>query len=116
MLFCRLSTFVKEVGADYTGLGRWVWIVVGEGEHRTRFVTAYQPNSHSHPRGSRKRTGMTVWEQHQRYFMKKGEIRSPRTLWFLPLTQLLTKWWANKENVVLMTDVNENIYTGRLAK
>ena len=40
MLFGCLSTFVKEVGSGYTGLGRWVWIVVGEDEHHTRLVTA----------------------------------------------------------------------------
>jgi hypothetical protein len=41
--FTRLSEYVTTTGVDPTGLGRWSWVQVGSGQHRTRIMTAYQP-------------------------------------------------------------------------
>ena len=38
--FTRLASYVTDTGVDHTGLGRWSWIQVGTGEHRTRIVSA----------------------------------------------------------------------------
>ncbi len=40
--FTCLASYVKDTGVDHTGLGRWSWIQVGTGEHRTQIVSAYQ--------------------------------------------------------------------------
>ena len=45
--FSRLSSFVISQGGDSTGLGRWSWILVGSGDHRTILVSAYQPQKSS---------------------------------------------------------------------
>ena len=39
----HLSVSVIETGCDYHKLGRWTWILVGEGQKRTRIIVAYQP-------------------------------------------------------------------------
>jgi hypothetical protein len=39
--FTCLSGYVMATGVDPTGLGRWSWVQVGSGQHRTRIVTAY---------------------------------------------------------------------------
>ncbi len=38
--FTCLSGYVKATGVDPTGLGRWSWVQVGSGQHRTLIVTA----------------------------------------------------------------------------
>ena len=41
----RFASYVLEVGCDYTGLGRWSWILVGSEEKMTRITVAYQPSA-----------------------------------------------------------------------
>ena len=77
MALDRVSAHVIDTGADYTGLGRWSWILLGSGDCRTQVVSAYQPCT---PPKSWK--GFTVFEQHQRYFEPKGDFRSPRTIFY----------------------------------
>ena len=57
--FSRLSGYVIETKTDSLGLGRWSWLLVGSGEHRTRIILAYQPvNPSTSAPGS-------VWAQHK---------------------------------------------------
>ena len=93
--FDRLSGYVIESKTDSTGLGRWSWLLVGSGEHRTRIILAYQPvKPSSNAAGS-------VWAQHKRYFIKKGIFHNPRTMFFRQLTALLKKWRAAGEEIIL---------------
>jgi hypothetical protein len=41
--YSQLASYVISSGVDQTGLGRWSWIQVGTGEHRTWIVSAYKP-------------------------------------------------------------------------
>ena len=111
MTLGRLSTFVIDSGTDFTGLGRWTWILVGSGDKRTRIVVAYQP---SKPTKTSK--GQTVFEQHQRYFQPRGDFRSPRTILFEQLTDQLLAWRNSNEEIILCGDFNEHVYTGRFAQ
>jgi hypothetical protein len=73
MTFGPLSSFILSQGADTTGLGRWVWTLVGmEGGKKTRFITAYQPCENT-------RGGQTVFTQHRHYFEALGNHTNPRT-------------------------------------
>jgi hypothetical protein len=57
-----------------------------------------------------------VAAQHECYFRKKGNFHKP---WEIVSTQLITQlrvWRAAGEEVILFVDVNENVYTGPLAK
>jgi hypothetical protein len=41
LAYPRAAGFVLASGRDPTGLGRWVWFLVGTGEQKTIIVTAY---------------------------------------------------------------------------
>ena len=110
MVFGSLSSFVLDQSADLTGLGRWVWTLVGmEGGKKTRFITAYQPCDN--------RTGPnTVWRQHANYFEAQGLHVNPRTLFVQHLLELIAEAKEQGEEVILYIDANDHVYNGRLAK
>ena len=37
----RFSSYDLDVGCNYTGLGRWSWILVGSEGKKTRIIVAY---------------------------------------------------------------------------
>ena len=118
--FTRLSGYVAATGMDPTGLGRWSWVQVGSGEHRTRIVTAYQPcQGLTMPklgREGRLLQGGTVVMQHTQYFWKRGIFLKPRKLFTMQLVTQLKLWRLAGEEIILFADTNENIYTGSLAR
>ena len=67
----RFASYVLETGTDSTGLGRWSWIVVGQGETRTRIVVAYNPG------GKKDSAWRTVFDQQSVHFEAQGDFRSP---------------------------------------
>ncbi len=56
-----------------------------------------------------------VWDQHSQYFEARGEIRDPRSMFRLDLVSLLRWWKADGDEIVLMGDFNENVYSGQIA-
>ena len=96
--FTRLVSYVTDTGVDHTGLGRWSWIQVGTGEHRTRIVSAYQPGktTHSLARAAGVQGNMpgrgTVAAQHHRYFQKKGNFNHTRKIFGKQLLTQLRAW------------------------
>ena len=111
MALGRLASSIMETGVDQTGLGRWCWMKIGGGGKFTRTITAYQPTN---PRRTTK--GETVWDQHVRYYEARGEIRNPGEMFRFDLIALLTQWKADGEEIILLGDFNQNVYTGKLAK
>ena len=107
----RLAGHVIDVGQDPTGLGRWCWILLGIGNKRTRVIATYQPSQKN-----KNSKGHTVFEQHERYFEPRGDMRSPRTIYYEQLTNQLKEWKAAGEDLLMFGDYNENVYTGRIAK
>jgi hypothetical protein len=76
--FIQLASYVKVTGVDHKCLGRWSWIQVGTGEHRTWIVSAYQPGKlvpsltwTAGNQGNMKGQG-TVAAHHQWYFQKRA--------------------------------------------
>jgi hypothetical protein len=59
--------------------------------------------------------GETMWDQHTQYFDVRGEVRDPRTMSKLDLLSLLRHWKASGDEMLLISDFNENIYSGALA-
>ena len=119
--FSRLSSFVIEQGVDMTGLGRWSWILVGSGDHRTIIVSAYQPHKSSNtPRiissGGKMIGCGTVASQHRRYFRTRGNCNNPRELFTAQLITQLKAWRAKGYEIILFADLNENVYTGRFSR
>jgi hypothetical protein len=62
---------------------------------------------------------MKGWEmvaaQHKRYFQKRGKINKPRVVFSTQLLTQLRAWQAIGEEIILLIDVNKNMYTGFLA-
>ena len=58
-----------------------------------------------------------VWEQHVRYFKKKGILDpDPRELFDKDLFKLLRSWRMADDEIILMGDFNDNIYTSLFAR
>jgi hypothetical protein len=107
----HFSSSVKISGINTTGLGRWSWLHVGGGGKTTRIVSVYQPCQ-----PSKMSRGDTVWEQHRRYFESRGEVRNPRVMFLTDLMSLLRRWKVAGEEILLLGDFNEDVYTGNIAK
>ena len=116
VLLSRLAGFHLGSGEDTTGLGRWVWQLVGSGSTRTRIVTAYQPTRPQRRcSGNNRRGYATVWAQHRRYFRKRGIFDTPRRMWQDQLAKQLVEWKLAGDEIILFADVNGNVYTGNFA-
>ena len=113
----RLSGFYLDSGKDETGLGRWAWILVGTPDRRTRIVTAYRPVKPPWSILRDRRLGWhKVWNQHRRYFRKKGIAGSPRELFVTHLVEQLLEWRSQGDEIVLFLDANEHAVTGELPR
>ena len=110
--FGDATGYIRKVGKDEEGLGRWSWILLGGSDgHMTRLITAYNPCK------SGKANSGTSYQQQRRYFiMKKQDLTCPRTLFRRHLTAALEKWRAAGERLVLFMDHNEHVYDGTLGK
>ena len=108
----RFASYVLDVGCDYTGLGRWSWILVISEEKKIRIVVAYQPSASKNKNSK----GFTVFEQQERYFESHGDGRSPRTIFYKQLVAQLMIWRQQEEEIILCGDFNEHVYEGRLAQ
>ena len=58
----------------------------------------------------------TVWDQQSRVWKKTGDMRSPRVILFDQIVRHLLLWKADGEELILMGDFNENVYTGTYTK
>ena len=113
----RFANFVMEQDRDPTGLGRWVYFKMGTGSKNTWFVVAYNPVRPSMKELRKpRRKKSKVWEQHSRYFRKRDDMRDPRDIWNLQIEDQIKTWIRGGDDVILMTDCNECVYTGDLAK
>ena len=117
MVFGRLSNFVTAKDKDYLGLGRWCYVQVGTGVKKTWLIVAYNPVKPSQAELKRQRRKKSkVWEQHSRYFRKRNDTRDPRYIWLLQIVDQIKRWINAGDEVILMVDVNEDIYTGKLGR
>jgi hypothetical protein len=106
----RFASFITETGIDFSGLGRWTWLYVGDGGKKTHIVTAYQPCN------PWKRTmGETVWDQQVCYFESCGKVRHPRIMFQANVLNLISLWKVAGDKIMLFGDFNENIYSRILA-
>ncbi len=55
-------------------------------------------------------------EQHTRYFKARREVRNPRQMFLVDLLSLLQRWKVAGDEILLVGDFNENVYTGMLAE
>ena len=118
MVTGRLSNYVLKCEPDETGLGRWVHIELGTPVKKVHFVFAYCPCYKSSLRRRGKgRKGMSVYEQQDRYWRRRGELsRNPIEMFEHDLLTLIRGWRAVNEDVILGGDLNKDTHRGSLAK
>ena len=110
--FGEATGFVRKVGKDKEGLGRWSWILFGGSDgHTTWLITAYNPCK------SRRVNSGTSYHQQRRYFItKRKDLTCPRILFRRHLTAAIAKWREGGDQIVLFMDHNEHLYDGPLGK
>ena len=62
-----------------------------------------------------KSKGKTRWEQEQRYFVKRGDLRDPSDIFVANLLAFIRVWCNKGFQVILALDANQNVYDGPLA-
>jgi hypothetical protein len=111
MALGTLAPKVADSGLDSTGLGQWCWIRVGSGSKKTRIIMAYQLCNSGNTT-----TRNTINDQHMQYFQALDDACSPWTIFYEDLVAQLLVWKLVDNDIVLMGDFNENVYTGHLAR
>ena len=107
----RICDVVQEVGKDDKNLGRWSWIkLTGDTGVTTYIVSAYYPRKSSS--GGKR----TAWFQHKSEYEGLGDMRPHSVIYEEDLLKLIKPWREGGANVVLCMDVNQNVYSGKLAQ
>ena len=75
----QVSKHATVTGSDPTGLGRWNYVDLANGNNKVRIVSAYQSVKSMLTLG-------TVYSQRRRYFLARGIEGCPRKLFILHLT------------------------------
>ena len=110
--FGDATGYIRKMGRDKEGLGRWCWILFGGADgHTTRLITAYNPC-----KSGKANSGTSYQQQRRHFIMKKQDLTCPRTLFRRHLTAAITKWRAAGEKIILFVDHNEHVYDGMLGK
>ena len=107
----RLCDNVDSTGVNPTGLGRWSWIKHGSGMTTTFVICAYLAGKPD----LRKSKGKTRWEQEQRYFVRKGDLRDPSEIFQQDLLLFIRQCRTDGAQVMLALDANQDVYDGQLA-
>jgi hypothetical protein len=67
--FAKCTGYIKKVGQDKTGLGRWSWILLGGANgFNTRIISAYNPCKNKNVNSG------TTYQQQRHYFIKNQKI------------------------------------------
>lgn len=96
---------------DETGLGRWVVMTLaGHQGFTTRILCGYNPCGNSNLESG------TVYAQHRRYFMHRGDLTCPRVKFRQDLQETLQRWRAQGDRLIVCLDANEHIYKKSIGK
>ena len=102
--------YIREMGNDSTGLGRWSWMRVEGRTIATRIICAYQPCI------TRKRSMSSTIAQQRRYWQLHGIRVCPRVKFREDLFDLLKQWRENGDKLILLMDANENLESGPIER
>jgi len=110
--FREATSYIKKVGQDEEGLGRWCWILLGGSEgHNTCIITAYNPC-----RNKNVNSGTSFQQQRCYFIIKKKNLTCPLILFRKHLIKQIKLWWVSGERIVLFMDHIEHAIEGPLRK
>jgi hypothetical protein len=110
--FGDATSYVKKVGCNDEGLGRWSWIQLGNAEgHNMQIISAYNPCKNKNVNSG------TSYQQQRCYFiMKKKDLTCPLILFRKHLIKHLKQCCMSGERIVLFMDHNKHVIEGPLGK
>jgi hypothetical protein len=110
--FGKCTGYIKKVGQDKTGLGRWSWILLGGANgFNTRIISAYNPCKNKNVNSG------TTYQQQRHYFITKPkDLTCPLILFRRDLVKQLQKWREAGDKIILFMDHNKHIIEGNLGK
>ncbi len=110
--FGECTEYIKKVGRDKAGLGRWSWILMGGTTgHNTRIITAYKPCKNKNVDSG------TSYQQQRRYFItRKKDLTCPLVLFRRDLIKQLKEWQTAGDKIILFMDHNKHVTKGALEK
>jgi hypothetical protein len=110
--FGEATGYIKKVGRDEEGLGRWYWILLGGAEgHNMRIITAYNPC-----RNKNVNSGTSYQQQCCYFITKKNNLTCPLILFRKHLIKKIKQWQASGERIALFMDHNKHAIEGPLGK
>ena len=125
--YAKSSPEGKDNRRDPTGLGRWCLLMVEGSCGPVQLVAYYRPHGLTKTeadiaKGLRepkdtKKASLSAWAQQKRYYKAKGMMNAnPRTEADSDLLHQLQKWKLQNDEIILMVDFNQNIYTSNVAQ
>jgi hypothetical protein len=110
--FDKCTGYIRKVGRDETGLGRWSWILMGGANGiNTRIIMAYNPCKNKNAN-----SGTMYQQQRHYYFTKRKDLTCPLILFRRDLVKQLQKWRAAGDKIILFMDHNKHAIEGNLGK
>ena len=105
----RATSRVVSSGKDPSGLGRWVWTqYLGRNNIKIWVITAYRVCSTNSGGPS------TIFAQQKQYFNSIHDDRHPRQALLEDLCTHIVLWRDQGEQIVLLIDLNQNIYEAQI--
>ena len=102
---------IASMGADERGLGRWTWFLLsGVDKIKTRIISAYRPC-----KTNKVTSNGTVYRQHLQYYKDNDIDDCPLQMFDKELLELIRKCIRQREKVILMIDLNEDINQGEFS-
>ena len=105
-----LTSYARDTETDFCGLGHCCsWLLFSNPNHKTRVVSVYNL-------GKRKSNHLrTIYQRHLSYIQLNNLDTTPYGLFCTDFTNSIREWLAAGERVLIFTNMNERILTGKLA-
>ena len=109
MVTSRLTAKIQDGKPGDRDMGRWTWMTLRGGTHGTVVITVYNPVYNKRGPGS-------VYLQQVAALLEEGIRNNPCKVLRQDLKAEIRRWRDNNRHIIVMGDINENIYTGQISE
>ncbi len=101
----EITSSISATGSDPSGLGQWAWFALsGRTRITTCIISAYCPSNSSLSQTN------SVQAQHRSYLLSQDDPCEPRMAFLHDLGLAISTWQAVGDNIILMADMNCDIW------
>jgi len=105
-----ITSPISATGSDPSGLGCWVWFSLsGQTGTTTWIISAYCPSNSSLTQTN------SVQAQQCSYLLSQDDPCKPRMAFFHNLGLAISTWQADGDNIILMADMNSDIWKAEIS-